>query len=101
MGRRDLIWLGAITLAGALARFATLDLQGFHHDEAVTAGRVIQPGLVDTLDWVVRSERSPPLYYVLAWPWAKLFGNGEVGLRSLSALIGTATIPAACFAARA
>jgi mannosyltransferase len=98
--RRDLVWLGAITLAGAVARFATLDLQGFHHDEAVTAGRVLQPGLGDTLGWVVDSERSPPLYYLLAWPWAKLFGTGEVGLRSLSALIGTAAIPAAWFAAR-
>lgn len=100
MERREIIWLGAITAVGAIARFATLDLQGFHHDEAVTAGRVIGPDLFETLGWVKDSERSPPLYYVLAWPWAKLFGTGEVGLRSLSALIGTLTIPAAFFAGR-
>jgi 4-amino-4-deoxy-L-arabinose transferase-like glycosyltransferase len=41
------------------------------------------------------SESTPPLYYVLAWPWAKAFGTGEVGLRAFSALCGTATVPVA------
>ncbi len=41
------------------------------------------------------SESNPPLYYVLAWGWSKLFGTGEAGLRSLSALFGAATIPLA------
>ena len=39
------------------------------------------------------SESNPPLYYVLAWGWAKAFGTGEAGLRSLSALLGAATVP--------
>src|SRR5438876_576650 len=47
------------------------------------------------------SGRTPPFYYMLAWGWAKLFGTGEVGLRSLSALAGTLTIPAAYAAGRA
>ena len=42
---------------------------------------------------VKASESNPPLYYVLAWGWAKAFGTGEVGLRSLSALFGAATVP--------
>jgi len=29
---------------------------------------------------------------VLAWPWVRVFGSGEAGLRSLSAVFGTATI---------
>jgi mannosyltransferase len=41
------------------------------------------------------SESTPPLYYLLAWPWAKVFGTGEVGVRSFSALCGTATVPVA------
>ena len=44
---------------------------------------------------VKASESNPPLYYVLAWGWAKAFGTGEVGLRSLSALFGAATVPVA------
>ncbi|MBN9624587.1 MAG: glycosyltransferase family 39 protein, partial [Actinobacteria bacterium] len=39
------------------------------------------------------SESNPPLYYVLAWGWARLFGRDEWGIRSLSALVGTLTVP--------
>ena len=35
---------------------------------------------------------------MLAWPWTHIFGTSESGLRSLSALIGTATIPVAYWA---
>ena len=41
------------------------------------------------------SESAPPLYYALAWLWTQLTGTGEVGLRSLSALAGVATVPVA------
>ena len=44
---------------------------------------------------IPHSEATPYLYYVLAWPWTRLFGSGEVGIRSLSALAGTATVVAA------
>jgi mannosyltransferase len=47
------------------------------------------------LSGVVDTESTPHLYYALAWLWAKVFGSGEVGLRSLSALLGTAAIPVA------
>jgi mannosyltransferase len=83
----------ALTVAGGLLRFATLDLQSFWFDEAVTV-RLVEMDLGGMLDEVPESESTPPLYYVLAWLWAKAFGTGEVGLRSLSALAGTLAIPA-------
>ena len=96
------LWLvAALTVAGAALRFSTLDLQSFWHDEAVTVGRVLDPNLFTTLGHVPSSEATPPLYYVLAWAWTKLFGSGEVGIRSLSAVLGTATIPVAWWAGRA
>ena len=98
MTRSSYALLG-ITAAAAVVRFATLDVQSFDHDEAVTAIRVIHPSLFDTLSAVADSERSPPLYYVLVWGWSKIFGIGEVGLRSLSALFGTLTVPLAYAAA--
>jgi len=101
MSRRTLYGLLGLTALAALARFATLDLQSFHHDEAVTAGQVLSPNLGETLDQVADGERSPPLYYVLAWGWSTVFGTGEVGLRSLSALIGMLMVSAAFFAGRA
>ena len=95
-GQRGII---ALTTFAAILRFSTLDVQSFGHDESVTAGLVIRPGLFDTLTAVPASESTPPLYYVVAWAWSKIFGIGEVGLRSLSALAGTATVPVAYRAA--
>jgi 4-amino-4-deoxy-L-arabinose transferase-like glycosyltransferase len=101
MSRRWLYALVAITAVGAIVRFATLGVQSYDHDEAVTAARILHPSLFDTLTEVADGERSPPLYYILAWAWSRVFGTGEVGLRSLSALFGTLTIPLAYLAAAA
>src|SRR5689334_1175368 len=86
--------LGIVAGAAAL-RFSTLGVQSFWHDEAVTVGRVLHPGLGATLREIPSSEATPPLYYVLAWLWSKVFGTSEAGIRSLSALFGTATVPVA------
>jgi mannosyltransferase len=95
--RRGTAWVpwalaGLIVLAIAI-RFATLGMQSYHHDEAWTAGVVLRSSLFTTMSNVANTESTPPLYYLLAWVWSKLFGNGEWGLRSLSALFGVATIP--------
>jgi hypothetical protein len=90
--RRELQLLGGIVALAALLRFATLDEQSFWYDEAVTVG-LVKMDLGDMLDRIPESESTPPLYYIVAWLWAKLFGTGEVGLRSLSALCGTAFVP--------
>jgi hypothetical protein len=88
-----------LTLAGGVLRFATLDGQSFWFDEAATV-HLLHMDLWGMLDRIPETESTPPLYYLLAWLWSKLFGTGEVGLRSLSALIGTLTVPAAYLAAR-
>lgn len=90
------LWaLAGLTALGLAVRFASLGVQSYHHDEVITAARVVPGGFVHMLREVKASESNPPLYYVLAWGWAKLFGVGEVGLRSLSALFGAATVPVA------
>jgi 4-amino-4-deoxy-L-arabinose transferase-like glycosyltransferase len=100
MTRRQAWLLAGIIGGAALVRFATLGHQSYDHDEAVTAWRVLRGGLGGTLHVVAINERSPPLYYVLAWLWSQVFGTGEVGLRSMSALFGCLTVPAAFLAAR-
>jgi uncharacterized membrane protein len=85
--------LAGLTALAAALRFSTLGVQSFWHDEAVTVGRILRPSLIDTLRTIPSSEATPPLYYVLAWGWTKVFGLGEVGVRSLSALLGTALVP--------
>lgn len=84
-----------LTALGALLRFATLGLQSYHHDEIVTASRVLRVGFGHAMDAVGFSESAPPLYYAVAWIWTQVAGNGEWGLRSLSAVAGVATIPVA------
>ncbi|MFI5027473.1 MAG: glycosyltransferase family 39 protein [Solirubrobacterales bacterium] len=94
--RASALWVLAFLIAlGAAMRFASLGEQSYHHDEVVTAARVIPGSFIDMLRAVKHSESNPPLYYVLAWSWAKVFGTGEYGLRSLSALFGLATVPIA------
>ena len=92
MRGRHLQLLGGIVVVAAIARFATLDEQSFWYDEAVTVG-LLEMNFGDMLDRIPDSESTPPLYYAVAWLWTKLFGTGEIGLRSLSALCGTAFIP--------
>jgi 4-amino-4-deoxy-L-arabinose transferase-like glycosyltransferase len=90
--------LVALTLLGGALRFATLDLQSYWLDEAVTV-ELLRLDFSQMLHRIPDSESSPPLYYVLAWLWTRPFGDGEVGLRSLSALLGTLSIPVAYAAA--
>ncbi len=86
---------GAVLTLGIVLRFGTLGLQSFHHDEVVTASRVLPGSIGHLLHEVRASESCPPLYYLLAHWWAGIFGFDEVGLRSLSALFGALTIPVA------
>ena len=101
-GRRGVLWaLALITLAGAVLRFATLDSQSFWFDEVLTVDAVLDPSLLGTIRGIGDTESNPPLYYVVDWFWTQAFGEGEVGLRSLSALAGTLTIPVGYAAAAA
>jgi mannosyltransferase len=96
--RSGTFWIVAgLTLFAAGLRFATLGVQAYHHDEIVTASRVLRGSFWHAMDAVGFSESAPPLYYALAWLWTQVTGTGEWGLRSLSALAGIATVPAAYF----
>lgn len=97
--RRERALLALLVALGAALRFWHLGSQSYWFDESFTVD-LVRRGLGDMLATIPRTESTPPLYYVLAWAWAKLFGTGEAGLRSLSALIGTAAVPLAWRAAR-
>ena len=100
LSRRWALGVVALTALGAALRFATLDLQSFDFDEAFTVGPVLGGSFGAMLDAIPRTESTPPLYYALAWLWTQAFGVGEVGVRSLSALLGTALVPVAFGTAR-
>ena len=84
--------VAGLTALAAVLRFVGIGHQGFWFDEANTVLLVhLSPGKM--LGLIPQSESTPPLYYCLAWIWARMFGYGEAGLRSLSALAGVLTVP--------
>jgi mannosyltransferase len=99
--RSRAFWIVAgLTTLAAVLRFATLGIQAYHHDEVVTAERVLGGSFFHAMDAVGFSESAPPLYYALAWFWTQVTGTGEFGLRSLSAVAGVATVPVAYLVGR-
>ncbi|HEY5317431.1 MAG TPA: glycosyltransferase family 39 protein [Solirubrobacteraceae bacterium] len=93
-GANPLLAVGALTVLAAVLRFARIGHQGFWFDEATTALLVhFSPGKM--LGLLPKTESTPPLYYSIAWVWARIFGFGETGLRSLSAVAGVLTVPVA------
>jgi mannosyltransferase len=93
-------WLiAAVTLIGAALRFPTLGLQSYWYDEAVTV-KLVRSGPYSMLRSLPGSESTPPLYYVVAWVWARIFSTTEAELRSLSAVCGTLAIPLAYVAGK-
>src|SRR6476469_1825564 len=75
--RSRAFWIVAgLTVLGAALRFATLGVQSYHHDEIVTATRVLGGDFRQAMDAVGFSESAPPLYYAVAWVWTQLTGTG-------------------------
>jgi mannosyltransferase len=90
--------LAVIAVAAAI-RIVLIDTQSFWSDEALTSYEVrLRFGAM--LGTVVHVETTPPLYFVVAWIWAKLFGGGEVALRSISVIAGVGLVPIAYVSAR-
>jgi mannosyltransferase len=91
---RALLGVCALTVLAAVLRFYRIAHQGFWFDEANTVQLVqFSPGKMIGL--IPQTESTPPLYYCVAWVWARVFGYGEAGLRSLSAVFGVLLVPIA------
>ncbi|MCB9139272.1 MAG: glycosyltransferase family 39 protein [Caldilineaceae bacterium] len=84
--------LAGALLVGTALRFYALGAKSLWVDEAfsVWLARQSAPELID---WVVRIDQHPPLYYLLLHVWIRLLGDGPVAVRSLSALAGALTLP--------
>ncbi len=90
--------VGALTVLGAALRFYGLSHQGLWFDEANTA-MLVRYSPSHMLGLIPQSESTPPLYYMVAWVWVRVFGDTSAGLRSLSAIAGVCVIPVAYGAA--
>ncbi|MBN1137236.1 MAG: glycosyltransferase family 39 protein, partial [Anaerolineae bacterium] len=88
--------LGAVTLVALALRLYGLDAQSLWYDEAFSV-YLASMGL-EEITARTAADIQPPLYYYLLHGWMRLFGNGEVAVRSLSVLLGLLTVPLIYFA---
>ncbi len=95
---RPVVLVGGLTVLAAVLRFYRLAHQGFWFDEGNTA-LLVHLSPIRMLQLLPHNESTPPLYYCVAWVWSRIFGSGEAGLRSLSAVAGVATVPVVYVAA--
>ena len=82
----------AITLVGWWLRVLLLGSKGMWLDETFSVW-MAGHSIADMLQWIVKIDQHPPLYYVLLHFWIKHYGDTPHYVRLLSALSGAATIP--------
>lgn len=81
-----------LTLVGGLLRALMLARNGMWLDETFSvwlAGHSVP----EMLDWIVRIDQHPPLYYLLLHYWVAHYGDAPYYVRLLSVLFGAGTIP--------
>lgn len=84
--------LSGIILLGAALRLGAIGAESIWLDEAFSIWMAGHP-LPELLNWLVRIDQHPPLYYVLLRGWMHLFGDGQTAVRLLSALCSTLALP--------
>ncbi|MEA2309326.1 MAG: mannosyltransferase [Thermoleophilaceae bacterium] len=93
--------IALVSVAAAALRIPFLGNQSLWYDETFTRAIVTMPSLGDVWHGVKATEGTPPLYYLVTWVWAKLFGVGsDAALRATAGIAGVAAAPAAFAALR-
>lgn len=81
-----------ITIAGFVLRVLLLDTKGLWLDETFSIWMAnLRVG--EMLQWVIKIDQHPPLYYFLLHGWIGIFGDSPYYTRLLSVIFGTGTIP--------
>jgi len=106
-GRRRLIrgldrWLqgalGLAIVAGLVGAFVQLDRSSLWYDELFTAWVTTADSHPVEVWHRIATDLHPPLYYATTYLWSLLFGTGDAGLRSYSAVCAVAAVGVLFFA---
>jgi mannosyltransferase len=81
-----------ITLVGGFLRAYLLENKVMGLDETFSVW-LANHGVVDMLQWIVKIDPHPPIYYFLLHYWIALTGDTPYNVRLLSVLFGAGTIP--------
>ncbi|MFN8446033.1 MAG: glycosyltransferase family 39 protein [Caldilineaceae bacterium] len=82
----------AITAVGGFLRLILLGAKGMWLDETFSVW-MASHSVGEMLQWIVKIDQHPPLYYLLLHTWIALNGDTPYYVRLLSVLFGAATIP--------
>jgi len=91
----DQVWkglLGLAAIAGLIGAFVQLDRSSLWYDELFTAWVTTQSSDPVQVWQRITMDLHPPLYYFSTYLWSLLFGTGDAGLRSYSAVCAVAAI---------
>jgi mannosyltransferase len=86
--RVALLAVGAVLLAGIVARFLVISPLWLDEAQSVAIARLPLGQLFQAL----REDGSPPLYYLLLHGWIALFGTGTFAVRALSGVFSLLTL---------
>lgn len=86
-----MVCFGTACAAGLVFAFIGLDTHSFWYDELFTA-QLLQPASGTSLFSRIATDVHPPLYLVALSFFTHLFGDGDAGLRGLSAVAACAAI---------
>jgi mannosyltransferase len=84
------LFLAVLMLVAVALRTANLTRQSLWADEGNSV-RLTERSLSLVIA-AARADIHPPGYYLLLWGWVKLFGQGEVAVRTLSVVSGVALV---------
>jgi mannosyltransferase len=91
-GTRASVIVAGCTLIGLLWRAEGLLRRSFWLDEVLTIDRARLP-TIDALLIDLELAPFPPLYYLLLWGWARIWGASELAIRALPLVLGVAALP--------
>ena len=95
---RSRVWYWAplvvVLVVGLVLRLINLG-HSYWGDETVTVRLLRESPWYMFRHGIPGNESTPPLYYLMASMWSRLFGTGEFAVRSLTAIIGVATVAVA------
>lgn len=80
------------TIAGAFLRILLLDTKGLWLDETFSIW-MANLKIGEMLQWVVKIDQHPPLYYFLLHLWVGINGSSPYFVRLFSVLFGVGAIP--------
>ncbi|HUQ19761.1 MAG TPA: glycosyltransferase family 39 protein [Gemmatimonadaceae bacterium] len=93
------LWLGALTVFGAVVRWFVARDEGLWRDEGLFLAIVRLPRWQDTLEFLQFHESHPPLFYAIVRLWRQLAGDTDQAALLLVLIIGSLIVPATYFAA--